>query len=343
MVVDKKNQDTGGNFFVNLAKTKGPKMDHRVFEWFYIDVHQADGHDLVFSLHTRPFMSQFKICIFDVFVYFQNRPVFHRFFAFPQKKMIRKDSSTIEINDRQNLKLKIGLERSSLEFASEEVQIRLELESKKVKGLPLIIDLFGKGTEKSFQWELFMPGAKAKGQIVFGNENQSTEKLAISGTGYFDSNRGNINLKKELAYWLWAKIKFEDELWIAGKVKTLPGKFFNVLVKCTDQKVVVDEQAIIDFKEQTLKIDSVSGNMDLKLNAVKVIDDLRFLVATWPKMFNFPMKIIEILAGIAVQKKSLTWLAGALTNGRYLRKRWLARTGKGDTVEIFGEEMFLNE
>ncbi len=319
-------------------------MNQRFFEWFYIDVHQKDGYDLVLSLHTHPFMSQFKICIFDVFIYYQNQPLFHRFFVIPQNDLHRPSPFLIEVQTNLRLRFEIKDRQAFFEFVSEQVQILLELERPKVEGLPLNLELFKGESDKSFQWKLFMPLAKATGKISYSvTGEKEVNQMPIDGTGYLDSNSGNINLKKELAYWLWAKIKWHDELIIAGKVKDAKGKLCNILVKCGEDSVSVDEKAKIDFNSQHIFINSILGQFDFFLNEVKVIDDLRFLVSTAPKIFSLPMKLIEVIAGIAVQKKSLKWLAGWLTNGQYFRKRWLATAKTGEKVEIFGEEMFLNE
>lgn len=318
-------------------------MHSNFFEWFYIDVHQSDGHDLVFSFHTHPFMSQFKIAIFDIFVYYQNQPVFHRFFVIPKSDIRRNDPNVIEVKNSLKLKLEINDQQAIFEFAAKEVQIQLDLKHPKIEGLPLNLELFKEVSDKSFQWKLFMPLARASGKITYPEaDGQTFNQMTIDGTGYLDSNSGNINLKKELAYWLWAKIKWQDELLIAGKVQDKTGKVSNILVKCSNEKIAVDDQAKIDFNEKDLSISSALGAFDFALNEVKIIDDLRFLVSTAPKIFSLQMKIIEVIAGLAVQKKSLKWLTPLLTNGRYLRKRWLATTKTGQEVEIFGEEMFLN-
>ncbi|MCD6375011.1 MAG: hypothetical protein J7L94_05750 [Caldisericaceae bacterium] len=319
-------------------------MNQLFFEWFYIDVHQRDGYDLVLSLHTHPFMSQFKICIFDVFVYYQNQPVFHRFFVIPQDAIQRPSPFLIEVQTNLRLRFEIKDQQAFLEFVSGQVQIQLELKHPKVEGLPLNLELFKEESNKSFQWKLFMPLARAAGKMTYsGTGEKEINHTTIDGMGYLDSNSGNINLKKELAYWLWAKIKWHDELIIAGKVKDAKGRFSNILVKCGKESIAVDEKAKIDFSSQNISINGVLGQFDFFLNEVKIIDDLRFMVSTAPGIFSLPMKIIEVMAGIAVQKKSLKWLAGWLTNGQYFRKRWLATTKTREKVEIFGEEMFLNE
>jgi len=319
-------------------------MNQRFFEWFYIDVHQNDGYDLVLSLHTHPFMSQFKICIFDVFVYYQNQPVFHRFFVIPQAELQQRPNPLlIEVQTNLKLRLEIKNQQAYFEFVSETVQIQLELKHPKVEGLPLNRELFKKKSNKSFQWSLFMPLAKATGKMAYSiTGEKAVNQMVVDGIGYLDSNRGTINLKKELAYWLWAKIKWQDELLIAGKVQDKTGKVLDILVKCSNKKVAVDEQVKIDFIAKSLSINSALGAFEFALNEVKTIDDLRFLVSTAPKIYSLPMKVIEVIAGLAVQKKSLKWLTPLLTNGRYLRKRWLATAKTGQKVEIFGEEMFLN-
>ncbi len=319
-------------------------MNPHYFEWFYIDVHQEDGYDVVITLHTHPFMSQFEIGIFDIFIYYQNQPLLHRFFVFPQEEMQRTGDSLIKVDNQIKLNFKIEKSGAFLDFALDPVHLQLELTQPEISGLPLTEELFEENQAKSFQWQLLLPMARATGKInILPSGEQSLKQLPIEGIGYLDSNYGNINLKKEVSYWLWAKIKWQDGLLIAGKVKTKDGNIRDILVKYGQGEVAVDQQARIEFTGQQLNIDSALGQYQLALNNVKVIDDLRFLISTAPKIFSLPMKVIEVLAGIAVQKKSLKWLTPLLTNGRYFRKRWLATSKTGEKVEIFGEEMFLNE
>ena len=74
------------------------------FEWYYFDLHTEDGFDLIFTLHSRPFMSVFAVSIFDFFIYKDNELQEHRFFTLPSKNVQHsKDGSEIYYNENNYL------------------------------------------------------------------------------------------------------------------------------------------------------------------------------------------------------------------------------------------------
>ncbi len=316
-------------------------MSNKFFEWYYIDIHQTNGYDLVFSLHTFPFMSQFEISLFDAFVYYNNRPVFHEFLVVPQHELGKQADALIEFS---NSKLRLAFEDHHLQLQAKTKQFAIDLTlTGQIKtGLPLQLEL-PFASEKTFVWKLFMPLAQAEGTFsYFDAQSRSLKTLAIDGKGYFDSNNGNFNLKKQVKNWHWTKIYFKDRMWIAGRIACTNQRDFQLLVNCSGGRAELDKKATVEYSDQIIQINSAFGEQKLQLKQAWLLDDLYFLVATWPPILDFAGKIREVLAGIAVQKKSLNWLAKYLTNGRYLRKRWLAQTASGEPVEIFGEEMLLN-
>ncbi|APF17871.1 hypothetical protein Calab_2328 [Caldithrix abyssi DSM 13497] len=316
-------------------------MPERFFEWYYIDIHQDDGYDLVFSLHTHPFMSQFNISILDAFVYFGKRQIFHKFLILPRDEMLKQGEGTVAFRNRK-IRLDMEKRRAVFKVESEKFHLDLTLQNEMEADLPLSMDLYEKNAEKSFEWKVFMPLARASGRFSYIDPQTNRQKmLTLTGRAYFDSNRGTINLKKEMDHWHWAKLYFKDALWIVGKVVDKRGRAVNIVVNCSPEQMSVDRQAKIAFQKNELHIDCVFGNKHLHFKKEFILDDQRFLIATWPEMFSLPGKIIEAVAGVAVQKQSLRWLARILTNGRYFRKRWLAEAQNGEQVLIFGEEMLL--
>ena len=56
-------------------------INYSNFEWYYFDLHTHNGYDVVCTVHPKPFNSIFNISIFDVFVYKNNKVLFHHFFV----------------------------------------------------------------------------------------------------------------------------------------------------------------------------------------------------------------------------------------------------------------------
>ncbi|NOX87893.1 MAG: hypothetical protein GXO77_02625 [Calditrichaeota bacterium] len=317
-----------------------------LFEWFYFDVHQQDGFDFVLSFHTLPFMSQFEVSIFDLFVYRENQPFFHKYFAIPlnqfefeqgRKKIVHPKDPKLLFSRSKNL-VKIDAQTRRYELKLKMIN---QAKDDRIQELDLFTDV---NDQQSFSWHLYMPQARAEGVFRYLDESENKWKeITISGKGYHDANRGNVNLKKELKSWIWMKIYFNDELWIVGKIILLKGKEFNVLVKSLPSKQEYTTKANIELNSKRIEIKSPIGNLKVDFTKTVQIDDLRFLVPSFRSYLGWAGKIREVLAAVSLENNPMKVFRNILTNGKYRRHRWWGKTGGGKQVEIFGEEMILNE
>ncbi len=332
------------NGSIYLAK-KTQMTDAQTFEWLYWDVHQPDGYDLVFSLHVKPFMSHFAVSIFDVFVYQNNRLLLHKFLLFsPDKLQIEQNGNRIHHRDNPLFLLERNTRTLTLSARADWLTLDLEMTTDTPLSAPLDVHFPARSSAlQTFRWLLFMPLAKASGTMQIQNKKGDWQKITLNGRAYHDANSGGFNLKKELKAWQWMKIYQNETLWIAGKIVPLHEQVNNVLLRVRMPRVDLTLQANIESDEHGLNIVSPLGDLHFDYIEHYKLDDLRFLVPVWPKPFESLEKIREILAAFTLDRKILAPLRNWLTNGKYRRRRWLARDAQNRNVEIFGEEMFLND
>ncbi len=314
------------------------------FEWFYFDVHQPDGYDFVFSFHIQPFMSHFDVCIFDVFIYRNNRLFFHNFLLLsPDALQIEQKGNYIQHEANPFFLLERNPHTLKLSIRGEWLNMDLNMDSDIPLNMPLNVSFPAQSSDlQTFRWQLFMPLATAKGSLQIKSKKDNWQKITINGRGYHDGNSGRFNLKKALNSWLWMKIYSKGALWIAGKIVPRRGQVQNILVRVQPPDIAHTMQADIDLNERSLQINSEFGRQSFELIESYQLDDLRFLIPAWPKAFESFEKIREILAALTLDRKALKPLRNVLTNGKYRRRRWLAKDENGEIIEIFGEEMILN-
>ncbi len=320
-------------------------VKHKTFEWHYLDVHQSNGYDFVFTFHTIPFMSRFSVSIFDVFVYRDNQPYFHEYFVMPRKEVKTMPGEffyygsggrrfVFKTSERQVV-LRVSAEKFTLHLTAENLQPNLE---------PLHYDLFEDSEEKSFKWHLYMPRARARGTLtIISPKTTENEELTIEGTTYYDGNSGNVNLQEVIDNWLWLKLNLRESFWILGKIVTNQQKTFDVAVKVDEHEICTTKKARIEFSQNRLQVLSECGNLDLQIFQTFTIDQLRFLVPSWSGVAGVLEKFREIFAAMALKRNPQGKISKMLTNGRYVRKRWLANDARENKVELFGEEMWLND
>ncbi len=306
------------------------------FEWYYFDVHDDQGYDMVFTLHTRPFMSVFEISIFDIFIYRDNKPLHHYFFVRPFNEMKYSDNPFLIEYDEKNYIKKIN-DEIEVRFADPKIDLHFKFQNLLPKQEAIRVALHPPGdAEKYFIWILFAPRCTATGKITCRNET-----LEVTGRGYHDYNSGNINLKKKLSYWHWAKFFNGDFLQIFGHVILKSGFQRMIFVRADNKSIRLDENPQRDKSGSILKIESRIGSLKFKAHKTHPIDDLRFYVSVFPKPLLILAKIREIAASLALVYRPLRFFKGILTNGRYLRKRILGEVNGKQEIESFHEEMFF--
>ena len=316
------------------------------FDWLYFDVHQQDGYDFVFSFHILPFMSQFRVSIFDAFVYRNNRLLFHKYLVMPWKNLqIKNDGNKIFYPLSPHFLFDRNHEHLKLNIQSNKLELNLEMHNVLKVQEPLKITLLSElEALRTFEWNLFMPITQAQGWLRYRKKGSDDwRKFSILGQGYHDGNRGAFNLKKELKSWLWMKIYQGEQMWIIGKIISKYDRMHPILVRVTPYSLKFTFAVQFHSDAQSLHIKSDLGNLSLKIIENHRLDDLRFLVNTWPKFLSNASKAREILAAAALEHPALKCLRNTLTNGKYRRRRWVAETRQGEKAAIFGEEMILNE
>ncbi len=319
-------------------------MEGKEFEWLYFDVHQPDGYDLVFSLHLKPFMSQFDVAIFDVFVYYRNRLRFHKFLIFDFDSLeIERQGRALKRIANSFFELECNAQNCKLSVRDEALKIDLVMESQTSMSDVKELSFPVKGEAlRTFRWLLYMPRAKASGRLRFREKKGDWQEIPINGRGYCDGNLGRFNLKEELNFWLWMKIYQNDTMWIAGKIFPRFEKAKHVVVRVRPDEIVHTFDARVALGKHELRLETPWGMQKFELQKSFLLDDLRFLIPQWPKVLQPLEKVRELLAALTLDRQTLRPLRNALTNGKYERRRYLARYDHGNTVEIFGEEMFLN-
>ena len=315
------------------------------FEWLYFDVHQPDGYDLVFSFHTKPFMSHFNVGIFDVFIYRHKRRLVHKFLLMKGDQLqVAPNGDQIQYQSNATLFFERNQKYVKLSIRSDWLELNLFLKNDRPMQKPLDVHFPSRNKAlQSFRWLLFMPQARASGQLRIKDEDEQWLEIVIDGNGYHDANQGELNLKKELKSWLWMKIYQQETLWIVGKIVPRNNEVKHILVRVGPQQTEYIMQVNIELNERSLQFECAWGKWVFYLKENYQLDDLRFLVPVWPAALVPLEKVREILAALTLERKALRPLRELLTNGKYRRRRWLAQDADGQNVEIFGEEMLLND
>lgn len=306
------------------------------FEWYYFDLHNDEGYDLVFTLHSRPFMTQFAVSIFDIFLYKDNALLEHRFFTIPAGCLKEDGSETPVWFDENNY---ITHKQKQIIARAKGADIYLELKFTKIYdyGDFFQYDLMShKQQGQEFIWRLFAPLCRAKAKLSIGNKTYN-----MQGKGYHDYNAGNFFLKKELKGWRWSKIYDQEALFIVGEIIPRQAPSHKILVVPGKQKLhhSADFYFFADTKKLTIK--SAMSNFEFILEKSRQIDDIRFLASQTSGSFLYPAKIYELITAFSLQYSVLKPLSNLLTNARYVRRRLQGKTAEGGDVNVFQEEIFF--
>lgn len=303
----------------------------KAFEWYYFDIHTESGYDVIFTLHVKPFMSNFNISIFDFFVYQNNRQLYHYFFNHPQyEARVGSDHSRIYFDDR-NIILS---ENNKILVRIEDKQISLQLELNILNKLarPIELNLLPVATDdRYFKWIVFAPLANATGQLQYKNE-----AIDLKGTAYHDYNTGNINLKKSLKRWYWGKFYQDDSIRVLGRITDRKGNQTQVSLYADSNKVDWQSEAVFEKLESGIKAKDFTFTETHKWK----IDDIRFFV-------NSPKGSLGLLAArfweaalfFLSTRTATKFLYRLFTNVRYYRYRVEGQDRKARPVISFYEEI----
>ncbi len=302
--------------------------------WHYFDVHTADGYDIVFTLHNRPFMSLFNVAIFDFFIYHNHRRILHYFFTLPQtREFTQAEPFLLRFDDHNYIKeLNGGMEISA---HNERINLQLRLENclPPAEYIHLRLPL---GEKDYFAWQLLAPQSASSGRLSWDNH-----ELSLLGQGYHDRNYGTVHLKSALSGWRWAKFFLPDEMLIVGEMyfRKAPERF--VLVRCTKQSCRWTQQATVERNRERLRIHSDLGDFSLQQRSKQRIDHTDFMIPAWPALLQPAEKLRELLAFFTINYKLLQPFKGIFTNGCYERYKSVYFDNHKQEVQAFQERIFF--
>ena len=306
------------------------------FQWYYFDLHSEDGYDFVFTLHSRPFMTQFAVSIFDFFIYKDNRLLKHRFFSKPESSLQRNHNKYEVYFDEQNY---ILYDKRTIRVRAKNAHISLDLTLSNIAAgseIPERNLLTGDSPSDFFVWKLIAPLCRARAAV-----NMDGQEFSLQGRGYHDYNAGNIILNRELRSWRWSKFYFPQKLVIIGEVVPREGKAGRILVVATQQGTQWSEDFRLSENRQRIKLQSRIVDFDFLRERFSQLDDIRFLLLNPPGIFAIPAKMFEMAIAIMLQFKFLNPLTKMLTNVRYVRQRLSGQNSAGKQVSVFQEEIFF--
>lgn len=306
------------------------------FEWYYFDLHSADGYDLVFTLHTLPFMTQFAVSIFDLFIYKDNHLLEHRFFTRPLHDLQR-DKNSYEIYfDDKNF---ILYDKRTIRLSAAAPRISLELNFVNVLGDKAAFEhdlLDEENKAGSFVWKLHAPICEAHAEIHIENK-----QFRFKGQGYHDYNAGNIFLKRKLSGWRWSKFYYRDNLVIVGEIMPRTGKTKSILVLASKSALQWTDDIMISRNGDRFTLQSQVIRFVFEQEKYSRLDDIRFLSLKPPKILRIPAKIVEIMSALSLHFAFLKPLRKILTNARYVRRRLSGQIDNEKQTNVFQEEIFF--
>lgn len=310
-------------------------MKKYFFEWYYFDIHSDNGYDIVFTLHSKPFMSQFKVAIFDYFIYKDNKVLLHHYSSLPQTE-IEFDPRLGNILVRG--KTMLSREGDTIRLITGDATISLDLlfESQIAHFSPVDV-YFPLPEGHSFSWHILSPLNKVTGKV-----NWNGRQLDLSGIGYHDANSGDINPRQVLRGWTWAKYFVDDILYIYGEVEARQFPLKRVFVKADSSGCVWDENPGYQEDAALQRIGSSLADLNFTVQKEQLIDDLYFYVALLPRSLSYIGKAREIAAHLSLTTAILKPFKRWLTNCRYQRLRQIGVTGGGNKATSFREIMFFD-
>jgi len=310
------------------------QQSKRFWGWHYFDVHTADGYDIVFTLHNRPFMSLFDVAIFDFFVYYDNRRILHYYFTKPQSQEVLQEQPFVLRFDEHNYIKEVG---GGMEISARDggIDLHLRLESCLPPAEHIHLRLPVEQGDY-FAWQLLTPQSKTSGTLSWDNQ-----ELSLQGRGYHDRNYGMVHLKKALSGWRWAKFFMPEEMLILGEIYFRNEEQRNVLVRCTERSCRWTQKVAVERSHERLQIHSSLGSFDLKSTSEQRIDRSDFLIPTWPPALRPMEKVRELLAFFTINYKVLRPLKGLFTNARYERYKSIYQTPDNGNVQAFQERIFF--
>ena len=311
-------------------------MNQPSFEWYYIDTHCHNGYDIVFTLHTIPFMSVFEIAIWDLFVYKDNRPYLHRFFTWPRNRMQRQNAPLLLQADKYNY-LQHDRDSILLSFKEKDIELKLKLIQDRPVSYSAEKNLLPDPAANAyFEWVVFSPLCTVEGRFRKGNE-----VTPLHGLGYHDYNTGNVFLKSELKQWKWNKLYFEDRLLIVGNIEDRSGKSKIVSALAADGTLQWPTNTAIEKHQNTIRYFIDDNEFVYEETKIYKLDDIRFFTCPAERKHQWLPKLRELMAYFSITNPLLKPLKYVTTNVRYKRFRSEGILNGQIKCQTFYEEMYF--
>lgn len=309
-------------------------INYSSFEWYYFDLHTDEGYDIVCTIHPRPFNSIFDISIFDIFVYKNNKTLFHHFFVKNARQKQKTENPFIFKYDDNNY-IKKSTDQIEVSIMDETVNFKLLFKDiLKIKNPP-VNELIGKTTEKSwFNWIVYAP--LCQGEIKLSWKDNI---LNVKGSGYHDYNSGAVNLKQVLEKWFWGKYYFDKELLIYGEILARKGQLRKIALLVGDNSWQIIDDPVREEKNGKLYFYISQREFVFEMQPKEIIDDVSFYMSKLSG-FKLIVKIVEAFYHLS-SKYSMPFVSKLIANTRYTRSRALGKNIKNKAVTCFSEEMFL--
>lgn len=305
------------------------------FHWYYFDLHDTGGYDLICTIHPRPFNSCFEIAIIDIYLYQRDTVVFHHFFVMPQKDWRTKRSPFRLYAGEENRVVK---ENGNIlvELKDERCRLHLELVPAGAStALPECALLADPEPGHHFNWKVFEPYCNGRAEVTFDDRSWK-----LSGRGYHDFNSGTVNLKKELTGWFWGKFYTADSVTVLGVIEGRSSGVSRLVLQAGEKGACLDDKAVVEGDKSELSFRSKTGSGRFTMEAPVLLDEIRFFMAS-VTLPGFVVKMIEMAVHLCGRLTVLRPIHKWLSNARYCRYRATGRDEKDRPVFCFFEEMYF--
>jgi len=193
------------------------------FEWWYFDFDLESQHHIYIEWQAPIFNLRDNYCMLIIRIHNPERGFnnnHNKKSEAPLTKVFRYRRSLVAQNPTLcQIVFPTGhiVERAGNYFIKvNERNLLIDIELERV--LPSVIAedevlLCARSDKEFFSWNIPLPRALATGQIKVDGEH-----IEVNGTAYHDHNWGNLNIRKYLIGWIWARFFFDDFTFIFGNI-----------------------------------------------------------------------------------------------------------------------------
>ncbi len=301
------------------------------FDWYYFDISDSSGLDLVVTFHTRPFPTAFDISIVDIFLYRDNHLHWHYFFTLPLKSL---HTSEKEIHWNDANKMIFDKNRLTVHAADRKIEVTIEFNTP----IPMLnseFELLPRATDqKSFRWQLRIPRAEARAAVEYDGK-----QYFVEGTGYHDRNFGTVYLAGELQKWRWGKFYFPDKMMVLGEIVDKQNNVKSLII-VQNGKVQAFEDVPFQWEDVRLQLPLPSGNLKLEKISSVCVDEIFFYTPASPHKMKGYHALRELI-NFYSNTHHINFVLKKNANARYrrLKEIFLFQDQK---VKAFLEEMEFN-